>query len=613
MKPEANEAHKALEGQETTLGDRPRVRPTVSTGISTWEAVLNELLELRNTELVSSTSVAYDALKNVEHLVLPSWKEHGRALLGDAGLGIEDLRKLGLSPEVIERLYHLLYAFAFGLGEVAKGVIDRLKEEKGRQALLLSISDVYATLVAEALDCQYHNMLGKMFEANREELAALRREKSFFDHRIAAMEVQIELSAAEAQRSNEEKEEALEKCASDVARADAARAKAEKEGEEEREKREESERARVLAVERANFLEGKTEDAVQHAQDLTETLEREREERKEEREQAAKAAKELDVQLTDMTQRAKASANQAKALENRVQETHGRLRREEVERQKCEQALADTQVKLVGAREEAKEEAAQQRAALVTLEAASHIKERTLEKSIRELEAKVTLLTEEVRRALEDAESASAKAAQEEKKREQGIAEMELICAEIAALRAQLRRAEVREADLRLAKDKAEREREEAREEIGKLELELKRGCEERGLATSEVMSLRLLLRREEEAHRKSVAKLQAEVVKELMEREVDALAVRMRDSHERESYQQAIRRLLAQRKAVRAVRLLGKMKQEYYQDDAELQAEIESEIKQLKGVSPEQLRKVTDAYLDEDSPMETPDRKSVV
>eukprot|EP00961_Rhodomonas_salina_P046773 627572-Rhodomonas_salina.1 len=206
--------------------------------------------------------------------------------------------------------------------------------------------------------------------------------------------------------------------------------------------------------------------------------------------------------------------------------------------------------------------------------------------------------------------------------------------------------------------------------------------------------------RREEEAHRKSVAKLQAEVVKELMEREVlvpqslssyarpmpcpvlaesrcairpsvlraccalsgteigqnttrpvilrvflvlipasalwsyalamrwyrhthdilsltplptgtvhgvDALAVRMRDSHERESYQQAIRRLLAQRKAVRAVRLLGKMKQEYYQDDAELQAEIESEIKQLKGVSPEQLRKVTDAYLDEDSPMETP------
>lgn len=217
MKPEANEAHKALEGQETTLGDRPRVRPTVSTGISTWEAVLNELLELRNTELVSSTSVAYDALKNVEHLVLPSWKEHGRALLGDAGLGIEDLRKLGLSPEVIERLYHLLYAFAFGLGEVAKGVIDRLKEEKGRQALLLSISDVYATLVAEALDCQvrrraaksnsrshipvrrswsfaldgvscpaplgpdvsarvqYHNMLGKMFEANREELAALRR------------------------------------------------------------------------------------------------------------------------------------------------------------------------------------------------------------------------------------------------------------------------------------------------------------------------------------------------------------------------------------------------------------------------------------------------------
>jgi hypothetical protein len=109
------------ETQQRGLAPGPRSGLSAS-GV---QAVLNELLELRSMGLFDDAGAAYDVLKGVEHMVLPSWREHGKELLRDADIGMEDLKVAGMHEDGIEKLYQGMYAFSFGFATVVSRAISQ--------------------------------------------------------------------------------------------------------------------------------------------------------------------------------------------------------------------------------------------------------------------------------------------------------------------------------------------------------------------------------------------------------------------------------------------------------------------------------------------------------
>ncbi|EKX37380.1 hypothetical protein GUITHDRAFT_145076 [Guillardia theta CCMP2712] len=173
------------------LEEERHARPTVSLGLSTWEAVLNELLELRNSDLIKSTTTAYNLLQSVEETVLPTWKEEGRSLLSAAGLDHGQLRKTGMREETIEKLYLGLYAFSFGFGTIARQAIEGVREKEHRRELVLQISQVFSTLTGEALDAENHDLISEMMEEKDRRIADLDREKTILDRRVKTVNEEI--------------------------------------------------------------------------------------------------------------------------------------------------------------------------------------------------------------------------------------------------------------------------------------------------------------------------------------------------------------------------------------------------------------------------------------
>ena len=197
--------------------DKPR-RQNVRPGISTWEAVLNEILDLRATGMLDSAGLAYGALQGVEQQVLPDWKEHGKAILAERGLGEEALRMMGMKIPAMERLYQLVYAFSFGFAEMMRGTVsERRAEDQGK--LLLAVLDVHSTLLSEALNMTHRDLLGEMFAAKERELTELRRDRNNLARRVQSADEEIAWAHEQEHQAQDALAAAVKQAAQDVSEA----------------------------------------------------------------------------------------------------------------------------------------------------------------------------------------------------------------------------------------------------------------------------------------------------------------------------------------------------------------------------------------------------------
>lgn len=155
--------------------------------IQAREAILNEILELRNVGLLESSEKAYALLKDVEGEVLPTWQEHGRKVLRDNGVGLERLRVMGMPVERIEMLYQALYAFAFGFCSVVKSAIQKCTDPG---AVMISVSKVYALLLSEALETTFSNLLQMKLDEKEAENHELLRQVLIHKKKMDSMVVE---------------------------------------------------------------------------------------------------------------------------------------------------------------------------------------------------------------------------------------------------------------------------------------------------------------------------------------------------------------------------------------------------------------------------------------
>ena len=180
--------------------------------------MLNEILDLRGSGMLDSAGLAYGALEGIERTVLPGWKEHGKAILSDRGLGEDALRMMGMKVPEMERLYQLIYAFSFGFAELMRDTVFQRRVED-QSKLLLSILDVHSTLLSEALDMTHHDLLGELFAAKDREIAELRRDKKNLERRMQSVEDEIAWAHEQARIAQEALEAAIKKAEQEVAEA----------------------------------------------------------------------------------------------------------------------------------------------------------------------------------------------------------------------------------------------------------------------------------------------------------------------------------------------------------------------------------------------------------
>jgi hypothetical protein len=182
-------------------------------GFHTWEAILNEILELRNAGMLDGAEQAYNVLNEVETAVLPGWKEHGRKLLTDNGVGFEKLQAMGIQPKKIEMLYQAMYAFAFGFCQVVKRCIFDCTDPA---EVMISISKVYSILLAEALETIFINLLQVKLEQKAAEAAELLRQLLISRKKVESLIIEG-VHARECQEAAERNLKEVErKCAAQV-------------------------------------------------------------------------------------------------------------------------------------------------------------------------------------------------------------------------------------------------------------------------------------------------------------------------------------------------------------------------------------------------------------
>ena len=169
-------------------------RPSTGVGIKAWEALLNEILELKGSEL-GSASDAYRFLRDIEGLVLPAWQVHGKQLLSESGVDLISLRGLGMPSAEIEKLYQAIYAFAFGFSRTIKNSAKFCKD--GGKLLLQNISGLYSTLLVEALEHDFHDLLTMIFNEKDTQISDLQRECA--QHQTSILILQRDLASAREQ------------------------------------------------------------------------------------------------------------------------------------------------------------------------------------------------------------------------------------------------------------------------------------------------------------------------------------------------------------------------------------------------------------------------------
>ena len=180
--------------------------------------MLNEILDLRGSGLLDSAGLAYGVLEGLESKILPDWKEHGKTILADRGLGEDTLRMMGMKVPEMERLYQLIYAFSFGFAEMLRdAVFERRREEQGK--LLLSVLGLHSTLLSEALNMTHHDLLGEMFAKKEFEISDLRRDKLGLERRLTSVEDEIAWAHEQAAIAQTALEAANKKAERDVAEA----------------------------------------------------------------------------------------------------------------------------------------------------------------------------------------------------------------------------------------------------------------------------------------------------------------------------------------------------------------------------------------------------------
>ncbi len=181
--------------------------------MQTWEAILNEILELRKTGLLDGSAQAYNVLNEVENAVLPDWKEHGKKLLIDNGVGFEKLQSTGILPKKIEMLYQAMYAFAFGFCQVVKRCIADCTDPG---EVMISVSKVYSLLLAEALETAFTNLLQLKLDQKEAEAAELLRQLIISRKKVESLMAEG-VHARESQRAAERKLKETEiRCAAEV-------------------------------------------------------------------------------------------------------------------------------------------------------------------------------------------------------------------------------------------------------------------------------------------------------------------------------------------------------------------------------------------------------------
>jgi len=397
--------------------------------------VLNEILDLRGSGMLDSAGLAYGALEGIERKVLPGWKEHGKTILSDRGLG-EDA--MGMKVPEMERLYQLIYAFSFGFAEMMRDTtFQRRHEDQGK--LLLSVLDVHSTLLSEALDMTHHDLLGEMYAAKDREIADLRRDKMNLERRMQSVESEIAWAHEQARIAQERLEAAIKKAEAEVAEAN-KRARDAERGRFEAEKAQAAAEAlRDQALKEATTLRARVAALEAENSRLLVGWEKEKKERAEENAASAKAAAEAAASIAQLRHRLEEYSRENNKLTAQVRDLTSKLEAETVARKAAEQSAAEWHSMYDQECERARQEAAQLRAELHLLNARLTLLEKEMVERLAAKDAEIAALLEQLRQlhAQLDQETRLRRAAEEALAKVE--AELQLVCATLAAVRAQLR------------------------------------------------------------------------------------------------------------------------------------------------------------------------------
>jgi hypothetical protein len=400
--------------------------------------VLNEILDLRGSGMLDSAGLAYGALEGIERKVLPGWKEHGKTILSDRGLGEDALRMMGMKVPEMERLYQLIYAFSFGFAEMMRDTtFQRRHEDQGK--LLLSVLDVHSTLLSEALDMTHHDLLGEMYAAKDREIADLRRDKMNLERRMQSVESEIAWAHEQARIAQERLEAAIKKAEAEVAEAN-KRARDAERGRFEAEKAQAAAEAlRDQALKEATTLRARVAALEAENSRLLVGWEKEKKERAEENAASAKAAAEAAASIAQLRHRLEEYSRENNKLTAQVRDLTSKLEAETVARKAAEQSAAEWHSMYDQECERARQEAAQLRAELHLLNARLTLLEKEMVERLAAKDAEIAALLEQLRQlhAQLDQETRLRRAAEEALAKVE--AELQLVCATLAAVRAQLR------------------------------------------------------------------------------------------------------------------------------------------------------------------------------
>jgi chromosome segregation ATPase len=400
--------------------------------------VLNEILDLRGSGMLDSAGLAYGALEGIERKVLPGWKEHGKTILSDRGLGEDALRMMGMKVPEMERLYQLIYAFSFGFAEMMRDTtFQRRHEDQGK--LLLSVLDVHSTLLSEALDMTHHDLLGEMYAAKDREIADLRRDKMNLERRMQSVESEIAWAHEQARIAQERLEAAIKKAEAEMAEAN-KRARDAERGRFEAEKAQTAaETSRDQALKEATTLRARVAALEAENSRLLVGWEKEKKERAEENAASAKAAAEAAASIAQLRHRLEEYSRENNKLTAQVRDLTSKLEAETVARKAAEQSAAEWHSMYDQECERARQEAAQLRAELHLLNARLTLLEKEMVERLAAKDAEIAALLEQLRElhAQLDQETRLRRAAEEALAKVE--AELQLVCATLAAVRAQLR------------------------------------------------------------------------------------------------------------------------------------------------------------------------------
>jgi len=180
-------------------------------------------------------------------------------------------------------------------------------------------------------------------------------------------------------------------------------------------------------------------------------------------------------------------------------------------------------------------------------------------------------------------------------------AELQLVCATLASVRAQLR-------DMTADRDRLQKLCDELMRRVADLEAQLAILSASGDAQAKYILELEKQLRealdalaRERRAHESTRESLTAQVIKEVMEREMTILECRDMVQRRDKMREGLIRQLLERRRAVRVVRLVNRLRHPYHKVDGDFSSEVLRDVQRLvdEGIChPEAIAAMTDTYL---------------